>query len=151
MRSGDEVRLARALLGDAGARRAHAAEAGRDPALAAQAEAIERAFRGLELPPPAPAPPGFARRVAARAAAERSPLPGFALSPALARAVAALLVAAGAAGGAGLGLAVLPAGNGAEQESAAGSVAADLFSDEALLDATLFAADDSGEEPGATP
>jgi len=57
----------------------------------------------LELPPPAPAPPGFAGRVLARARAEERSRLGLPLSPAWARAAAALALVAGIAGGAGLG------------------------------------------------
>jgi hypothetical protein len=65
---------------------------------------LERAWRSLELPPPAPAPPGFARRVAARAEAERRAAFGLPLAPRLARLAAAAAAAAGVAAGAGLGL-----------------------------------------------
>jgi len=62
-------------------------------------------WRGLELPPAAPAPPGFASRVAARARAEGGVRLGLPFAPGWARAVAALAIVAGVAGGLGLGLA----------------------------------------------
>jgi hypothetical protein len=92
----DDIRAVRDLL--AGAHR----RAEEDDAAPS---ALERAWRGLELPAPAPVPPGFARRVARLAAAERGAALGLPLSPRWARLAAALAVAAGIAGGAGLGLA----------------------------------------------
>jgi len=64
-----------------------------------------KTWEALALPPAAPAPPGFAARVVARALAEEGPALGLPLSPGWARAAAALALAAGIAGGAGLGLA----------------------------------------------
>ena len=116
----DEARLARSLLDGGAARAAPAADDG-------GTEPRWNAWRQLELPEPAPPPPGFAARVAARARRERTLLPGFALAPRWANLTAALLVALGVAGGAGLGAFAL-----AEEPDEAAEV--ELFSDEALLD-----------------
>jgi hypothetical protein len=115
----DEIRRARRLLDEA-SRGAPA------PARGAS-ESGWKAWRELELPEPAPPPPGFAARIAARAVRERTLLPGFALAPRWANLTAALLVVVGVAGGAGLGAITLAAEPAAATES-------ELFSDEALLD-----------------
>jgi AcrR family transcriptional regulator len=104
----------------------------------------ERLWRELELPPPAAAPPGFARRVVARAAAERRQAFELPLAPRWARVAAALAVIAGVAGGAGLGL--LAGGDEPSPEALAWSDAS--FAEELVagLDATLAAAD-AGSAP----
>jgi len=66
-------------------------------------EPWREAWDALELPPPSGAPPGFATRVVARARAERAPRLGLPWSPAWSRLAAALALALGIAGGAGLG------------------------------------------------
>ncbi|HEX7186203.1 MAG TPA: hypothetical protein VF756_30540 [Thermoanaerobaculia bacterium] len=76
----------------------------RDPELAATYARLARTWEGLELPPAAPAPPGFAQRIAARAREQRS---GGALSwtaaPGWVRAAAAAALVAGTALGVGAG------------------------------------------------
>jgi len=79
-------------------------DGGEPPAAGAAESAPARIWRQLELPPAAGAPPGFAARVAARAAAERRAAFELPLSPRWARAAAALAVAAGVVVGASLGL-----------------------------------------------
>ena len=101
------------------------------------------AWEALELPPPAPSPPGFAAAVAARARAERNLLPGFALSPAWAGLAAVLLVATGAVGGAELGFGTLAPDDSESVESALEE--ATFWADDGLLDESLF---DPAAEPG---
>lgn len=76
----------------------------RDPALAAEYDRLRRTWEGLVLPPPAPVPPGFSRRVMARARAER---PAASLSlrgaPAWVRTAAAVALVAGTVLGIGVG------------------------------------------------
>jgi len=68
-RTDSEAILLRHLLGESSA--AERAELERrlaeEPALARELAALDRSWRGLELPPAAPAPIGFATRVTARA------------------------------------------------------------------------------------
>jgi hypothetical protein len=121
----DEIRLARRLL-DQATRGAPAP--GGDTS-----EAGWHAWRELELPEPAPPPPGFAARIAARAVRERTLLPGFGLAPRWANLTAALLVVVGVAGGTGIGAITLA-------QEPAGPTESELFSDEALLDDYLTGA-----------
>ena len=79
---------------------------GADPVAAARLQELERLWDGLELPPPDAAPPGFAARVAARAAENEGRTwigAGAPFGPAWARAAAAVALAAGLALGAGVG------------------------------------------------
>ena len=96
MKRDRDLRELRALLGDEAERRDLDAQP-RDGW-----ELRQRLWRELELPPVAPASPGFASRVLARARAEPQPLLGLPLSPGWARATAALLLVFGIAGGVGL-------------------------------------------------
>lgn len=76
-----------------------------EPELAVEYGRLERSWEALELPPLSGAPPGFSRRVGARAAA--LPRPGslsWGAAPAWVRAAAAACLIAGAAAGAGLGV-----------------------------------------------
>ena len=76
---------------------------GREPALAAAYRRLEAAWSGLDLPPAAPPPPGFAGRVMARAReSAREPLT-WGRAPVWVRATAAAALAAGLAAGVGLG------------------------------------------------
>lgn len=76
----------------------------RDPELAAAYARLARTWEGLELPPAAPAPPGFAQRVAARAREQRSAGPvSWAAAPGWVRAAAAAALVAGTALGVGAG------------------------------------------------
>ena len=123
MSTDDDVREIRALL--AGNRRTGGADGD-------AASALERAWHALELPPAAPAPPDFARRVAARAGSEQAVALGLSLSPRLARLAAASAVVAGIAGGIVLGLvstATASASEGVESDVAwaASSFAEELF------------------------
>ena len=121
MSTDDDVREIRALL--AGNRRTGGADGD-------AASALERAWHALELPPAAPAPPDFARRVAARAGSERAVALGLSLSPRLARLAAASAVVAGIAGGVVLGLvATARASEGVESDVAwaGSSFAEELF------------------------
>lgn len=76
-----------------------------EPELAAAYRRLEERWQSLELPPPAPAPAGFAGRVLARARALGRPQAGLGAAPLWVRATAALALALGIAGGAGLGVA----------------------------------------------
>lgn len=80
------------------------AEVRRDPELAAAYERLVGLWRGLELPPPTPVPPGFAARVMSRARAAAANGPGLAAAPGWVRAAAALCLAAGLALGAAVGV-----------------------------------------------
>jgi anti-sigma factor RsiW len=76
----------------------------RDPALAEEYRNLRRTWEGLALPPASPVPPGFSRRVMARARAEsltdRLTLRG---APVWVRAVAIAALMAGTALGIGVG------------------------------------------------
>ena len=95
----------------------------RDPAGGARLRELECLWAGLELPPPEAAPPGFAARVAARAAAERARR-AAPFGPAWARVAAAAVLVAGMAAGASVGLLAgrtgeAPAAEAAESEAPA--------------------------------
>jgi len=75
----------------------------REPELAAAWERLERSWRGLELPPPAPVPLGFAQRVAAQAREQAGAL-SWDAAPGWVRAAAAAALVTGIALGAGAGL-----------------------------------------------
>lgn len=107
----DDRRLMRLLHGELSPEeevRLRAALA-RDPAAAARLRELERLWTGLELPPPDGAPPGFAARVAARAAEERARR-AAPFGPAWARVAAGAMLVAGMAAGASVGLLTGPAG-----------------------------------------
>jgi hypothetical protein len=137
----DEVLLARMAAGGATAGELEELErrATADPAVAARLAA----WRALELPPPAAAPPGFSGRVLAR-------LRSGAATPAAARfpgrfaapLAASLLLAAGVVLGAGVGFAVSPE---ASDEGAAWE------EDDSLATAYLSAADEALTDLGAEP
>jgi anti-sigma factor RsiW len=104
-----EKELMRLLHGELPAERARALRerlAG-DPALAAAYRRLEAAWSGLDLPPAAPPPPGFAGRVMAQAReAARDPLAGpasWGLAPTWVRATAGAALVAGLVAGVGLG------------------------------------------------
>lgn len=172
MRSDDERRLAKAILGDQASRRALEERSVGEAPLAAELARQERLWQGLELPPVAAPPPGFARRIARRARSEqRTILPGLGFSPAFSALTAALLVAVGVAGGAGLGSYAFPLDELAPATSVAvpsgsetpvarsvappvastapdepvddASAADGLFADDGLLADSLFATADS--------
>ncbi|HEY0782564.1 MAG TPA: hypothetical protein VGE98_08925, partial [Thermoanaerobaculia bacterium] len=67
VREPQEIELMRLLHGEMPEERARALRLrlDREPALAAVYRRLERSWEGLSLPEPAPAPPGFARRVVA--------------------------------------------------------------------------------------
>jgi anti-sigma factor RsiW len=113
-RQKDRADLLRLLHGELSA----AAEArlrdrlAREPELAAALRRMEVTWDLLELPPAAPAPSGFAARVAARAAEQGRSRTGEAESapfrPAWARAMAAAALTAGIVAGAAVGWLVIP-------------------------------------------
>ena len=74
----------------------------REPELAEAMARLERSWKGLELPPPAPVPLGFALRVAAHAR-EQAGAVSWATAPGWVRAAAAVALATGIALGAGAG------------------------------------------------
>lgn len=74
-----------------------------DPALAEEYRRLRTAWEGLALPPPSPVPPGFSRRVMARARAERPDGLSLRGAPVWVRAVAAAALVAGTAIGIGVG------------------------------------------------
>lgn len=100
----DLMRLVHGEL-PAGEARALRERLAREPELAARHRRLAAVWEGLELPPPSPVPPGFARRVATRAAAERRAEGRVAWSqaPRWARAAGALAMVAGLALGSWLG------------------------------------------------
>ncbi len=102
--------LMRLLHGELSAERAARLEArlAREPELARRYRRMAEAWGSLELPPPAPAPPGFAARVAARAEEVGVRAEAEAFSPAWVRAVGALLVAVGVTAGAALSWLAMP-------------------------------------------
>ena len=106
VRDRELVRYLAGGLGEAGAaelrRRIEA-----DPAAARRLADWERAWTGLELPPPGAVPAGFAAGLRARLAAETSPLP---LAPAWGRALAAAALVAGLGLGSILGLSLANGG-----------------------------------------
>ncbi len=99
-----EIDVTRQLVGEGTPEERRAFEARRadDAGLARELERRRRLWEELELPPAAPAPPGFAARVAARARAEAA-AGELAPLPAWARAAAAVALVAGALAGVGLG------------------------------------------------
>jgi hypothetical protein len=107
MNRATELEIMRLLHGELPEERARELRAriAREPELAAVLARLERTWSGLELPPPAAAPPGFAQGVLARARREgrdRGDL-SWAAAPRWARAGAALALAAGLTLGAGAG------------------------------------------------
>ena len=109
MNRATEIELMRLLHGELPAEQARALRARleHEPELAAAWERLERTWTGLELPPAAPAPPGFSQRVLAQARRqpgqpERGGL-SWAAAPRWARAAAATALAAGLALGVGAG------------------------------------------------
>lgn len=131
-----ETDITRQLTGEANREEQRAFEARRDaePGLAHELARRRRLWEELELPPAAPAPPGFAARIAARAraaatAGELAPLPAWA------RAAAAGALLAGALAGVGLGrFATEPA------SAAATSPAAAVWTEEESIAAAYLAA-----------
>lgn len=98
-----ERRLLRLLTGEASADEARTirADLDSDPELAARFARLQSVWEGLELPEPAGAPPGFARRVTARLPDPSEPdsLLGLAGAPIWARTAAALALTLGLATG----------------------------------------------------
>jgi anti-sigma factor RsiW len=76
----------------------------RDPDLEREYLRLQKTWEGLDLPPAAPVPVGFTRRVMARARTEK-PVPSLSLrgAPVWVRAVAAAALVAGTALGIGVG------------------------------------------------
>jgi anti-sigma factor RsiW len=106
MSDGLERELMRLLHGELPADRARQlrSELDSDPALAATFARLEESWQALSLPPPPVAPPGFAKRVAARAVADRAAeWVSWGLAPAWARAVAVAALSLGLALGVALG------------------------------------------------
>ncbi len=108
MKSTTDRQLMRLLHGELPAAEARelSARLAADPELARAYQRLAATWNGLELPPPAPVPWGFAAQVKGRAVAQRRPavgLPAWRLAPAWARAAAVVALAAGLAAGLGLG------------------------------------------------
>jgi anti-sigma factor RsiW len=111
MNSEMEVRLMRLLHGELPESQARGLRErmAREPELAAAYARLARTWEALELPDPAPAPVGFAARVAARARREahaRARL-SWGLAPPWVRTAAAAALAVGVVLGAGLSLRTL--------------------------------------------
>lgn len=104
MNRATEVELMRLLHGELAPERAAELRdriAG-EPELAAVWARLERSWNGLELPPPAAAPPGFAQRTLARVRRQGEAL-SWSAAPLWVRAAAAAALAAGIALGVGAG------------------------------------------------
>lgn len=159
VRRRDRDELQRLLQGELPAAKAERLRArlAREPELAAALRRMEVTWELLELPPAAPAPPGFAARVAARAAEERrSGAETAPFRPAWARAMAAAALAAGIIAGASVGWLVIPdqtlvvpTGQSAAVTAAQGSMAASGASGASAPAATATASEtpDEGTEP----
>jgi len=117
MKKVEQRQLMRLLHGElpAAEARALAGRLGREPELAAALERLRATWEGLELPPPVPAPPGFATRVGARLreVRQREVRPGLGTAPRWVQAMAALALMAGVVAGVGIGRAGLAEGGGA--------------------------------------
>lgn len=116
----------------------------REPELAAAFARLERTWRGLELPPPAPVPLGFTERVAARAREQAGAL-SWATAPGWVRAAAAAALAAGIALGAGAGLLT---GSHAPADPAEEEVASDLLYDDNLAESYWSVLDEMDDPDG---
>ncbi len=118
-----------------------------DAALAAEPDRVRAVWSGLELPPPAPPPPGFAGRIVARALSEgRAGTLGLPWRPAWARVAAAALVVVGVVLGAELG-SLSPASAAVESDGSTPVWSSDSLADSYLAaDAGTAAA---SETPGA--
>jgi len=106
MTSGTEHDLIRLLAGELDPAEASSLEdrIRREPELAAAYQRLERTWRGLELPPTAPVPPGFAGRVMVRARNQSaSGSISWSSAPGWVRATAAAALVAGAVLGVGVG------------------------------------------------
>ncbi len=101
----DEKLLTRHLAGETTSAEESelAAKLAGDPELAMALARLRRAWTGLELPPPAPAPPGFAGRVRVRIAGLSAAGELIGPAPVWARVAAAAALVAGVALGAGVG------------------------------------------------
>src|SRR5215218_1380092 len=100
MEAGLELDLMRLLHGEMPEERARElrVQMERDPALAEEYRRLEESWEGLALPPTAPVPPGFARRIAARARTQQ-----VISTPGWVRAAAALALILGTVVGVGVG------------------------------------------------
>lgn len=155
MNRATEMELMRLLHGELppGRARELRARMEREPELAAAWARMERAWNGLELPPPAPVPLGFGRRIAARAR-EQAGQVSWATAPGWVRAAAAAALAAGIALGAGAGRwtsrasAVEVPG---EEISTAVSEPSDLLFDDNLAESYWNALDELDDSEGGEP
>lgn len=120
----DDRRLMRYLHGELPPEEAEALRErlAREPGAAARLRELEGTWAALELPPAEGVPPGFAGRVTARAAEERARR-AAPFGPAWARLAAGLVLAAGLAAGASLGL--LAGADGGPAPPGAGTEAGD--------------------------
>ena len=106
MTRGTEHDLIRLLAGELDPAEARGLEdrIRREPDLAAAYQRLERTWRGLELPPAAPVPPGFAGRVMVRARNQSAQGSlSWSAAPGWVRATAAAALVAGAVLGVGVG------------------------------------------------
>jgi len=152
MNRATEMELMRLLHGELppGEARALRDRLEREPELAAAWERLERSWRVLELPPPAPIPLGFAQRVAAQAGEQAGAL-SWAAAPGWVRAAAATALVTGIALGAGVGLwsgdprRIVQVAD--EQLSAAVGDTSGAISDDDLAGSYWNALDEMGEAP----
>ncbi|HYU32816.1 MAG TPA: hypothetical protein VEW48_11695 [Thermoanaerobaculia bacterium] len=115
----------------------------REPELAAAWTRLQRTWSGLELPPPAPVPPGFAQRVAARAR-EEAGATSWGAAPGWVQAAAAAALVTGIALGAGAGLWT---GTRAPEDSSSSVTVSDSLFDDNLAESYWSALDELGDKP----
>ncbi|SRR6266545_815552 len=145
MNRGTEMELMRLLQGGLPPDRERALRARleREPELAAAWTRLQRTWSGLELPPPAPVPPGFAQRVAARAR-EEAGATSWGAAPGWVQAAAAAALVTGIALGAGAGLWT---GTRAPEDSSSSVTVSDSLFDDNLAESYWSALDELGDKP----
>jgi len=150
MNRGTEMELMRLLHGGLSPDRERELRARleREPELAAAWTRLQRTWSGLELPPPAPVPPGFAQRVAARAQ-EQAGGTSWSTAPGWVRAAATAALVTGIALGAGAGLwsgKQAPSGQASEEQTSFATTSESLFDDN-LAESYWSALDELGDRP----
>lgn len=98
----------------------------REPALAALHRRLERSWKGLELPPPHPVPPGFPAEVMARVRRSATAGISWSAAPTWVRAAAAAALVTGLTVGAGVGGTWPGPPEGAQETAGEASDEADL-------------------------
>lgn len=126
----------------------------REPELAEACARLEKTWNGLELPPPAPVPLGFAQRLTVRAREQDGAI-SWATAPGWVRAAAAAALATGIALGAGAGRWTASRAPSievpGEEVSTAVPESSGLLFDDNLAESYWNALDDLGELDGGAP